>query len=56
MHRLGFAFALFDVAEDLIVGAVLFDDVDDVLEDGRLAVPLGDGARLGIGVAAGQGR
>ena len=31
-----------DVAEDLIVGAVLLDDVDDVLDQARLADALGD--------------
>ena len=35
----GVAVAAGHVAEDLIVGAVLLDDVDDVLE-GRVAVPL----------------
>ena len=45
----------FDVAEDLIVGAVLFDDVEDVLEDGRLAVPLGNRARLGVRARRGEG-
>ena len=37
--------ALAEVAEDLIVGAVLADDVDDVLDQRRLARPLGHGRR-----------
>ena len=53
MHKAGVAFAGFDVAEDLIVGAVLLDDVDDMLEDGRLAVAFGH--RAGRGVWAGRG-
>ena len=39
------AVAFGDVAEDLVVGPVLLDDVDDVLEDGRLADPFRDGSR-----------
>ena len=41
----GVAVALGDVAEDLVVGAVLLDDVDDVLEDARLADALRHRAR-----------
>ena len=37
--------ALADVAEHLIVGAVLADDEDHVLDRRRLSRPLGDGAR-----------
>jgi len=37
------AVALGDIAQNLIVGPVLLDDVDHVLEHGRLAHPLGDG-------------
>ena len=39
------AVALFHVAQHLVVGAVLLDDVDDVLEDARFAHALGHGAR-----------
>ena len=39
------AVALLHIAEDLVVGAVLLDDVDDVLEDARLADALGHGTR-----------
>ena len=44
-----------DVAEDLVVGAVFFDHVDDVLDATRLANALGDGARelAGAGGEAG---
>ena len=51
----GVAFAGFDVAEDLIVRAIFFDDVDDVLEDRRLAVALGDGTGRSIGPRRGEG-
>ena len=42
--------ALADVAEDLIIGAVLADDVHDVLHPRRFTGPLGN--RAGDGVAA----
>ena len=44
------AVALLHVAEHLVVGAVLLDDVDDVLEDRRLAVSSRHGHGLGVGV------
>ena len=37
------AVALGQIAEHLVVGAVLLDDIDDVLEDARLADALGHG-------------
>ena len=55
-HQLGLSPALFDIAEDLIVGAVFLDDVDDVLEDARLAVPFGYNARLGVRARLGEAR
>ena len=36
------AVAFLDVAEDLIVGAILLDDVDDVLDEARFADALGN--------------
>jgi hypothetical protein len=42
----GVAVGVRDVAEDLVVGAVLFDDVDDVLDGAGLADALRDDARL----------
>ena len=48
------AVAFGDVAEDLVVGAVLLDDVDHVLEDARLADALGHGPGRLVGRAAGR--
>ena len=48
MHQFWIAVAFFHVTEDLIVGAVFLDDVQDVLEDRRFAVPLRNGHRLGV--------
>src|SRR4051794_28036712 len=42
------AVALLDVAKDLIVGAILLDDVHHVLEDGFLAMAMGYRDRNGI--------
>ena len=44
-----------DVAQDLVVGPVLLDDVDDVLENARLSDPLGDGPGRLAGARLGQG-
>ena len=43
----GVTFRTSDVSKHLIVRAVLFDDVQHVLEDRRLAVPLWDHSQLG---------
>ena len=55
-HERRIARALADVAEHLVVGAVLADDEDDVLDRRRLARPLGNGARRDAGARRGRGR
>ncbi|MEX1103542.1 MAG: hypothetical protein WED87_04785, partial [Dehalococcoidia bacterium] len=50
--ELRLAVPLLDVAEELVVRAVFFDDVNDVLEDGALAVEERHGDRLGAGPRA----
>ena len=44
LHQRAVARALADVAEDLIVGAVLSHDVNDVVDQRRLAGTFGDRA------------
>ena len=56
-HQPRIAIALLHVAKNLIVSAVLLDDVEDVLEQRRLAVAYGHRDRPGVGarpVQAGQ--
>jgi len=51
------ALAAVEIAENLVVGAVLFDDVEDVFEDRGLAVPAPvRAAKAGSGAAAGGQR
>src|SRR5262249_30662330 len=51
LHQRGVAVPLRQVAEDLIVGAVLLDDVEDVLDRRALAHVHGDGVRAVVAVA-----
>src|SRR5262249_28266821 len=47
-HQAGVAVAFLQVAEDLVIGAVFLDDIDNVLDDRRLTVTLGHRYRLGV--------
>ena len=43
------AFALREIAQDLVVSAIFFDDVDDVRDRARFADAFGDGDRFLVG-------
>ena len=43
----GIAVALGEVTEELVVGAVFFDDVDDVFDERGIAELFGNGDRFG---------
>ena len=51
-HQRRIAVALRDVAEHLVVGAILFDDKDYVIDGGRVAGALRDRHRAGFGSAS----
>src|SRR5688572_20550442 len=51
-HQRRLAIALRQIAEELIVGAVLLDDVDPVLDERRIAGTLRHGQRCAGGLSA----